>query len=109
MAGEWYTMMMHTERLIAATVILAVMSYAQAPQFLAQKHLFAAGDTIRVEFFSSPHVFDWDGDGDKDVLVGQFVNGHILLYDNVGSNNDPLFAPPEYVYADGSIITLPYS
>jgi hypothetical protein len=90
-------------------LLLVLHAHAETPLFLAPEYLLATRDTLQVELFSAPHVCDWDTDGDKDLLVGQFVYGHILFYENIGSNTDPLFAAPEYMYADGSIITLPFS
>jgi hypothetical protein len=49
---------------------------------------------------ASPAVFDWDGDGVKDLLVGEFETGPcwIRVYRNVGTNEAPRF-PAEFTYA----------
>jgi hypothetical protein len=40
--------------------------------------------------YSTPWVDDWNGDGRKDLLVGE-ANGRIALYLNVGTNANPIF------------------
>lgn len=87
----------------------ALFSYGQAPQFYTPKFLIAQDDTIDVIFYSSPITCDWDVDGDKDLLVGQFFNGYISFYENIGTNYNPVFGDSHFLYADDSIITLPYS
>ena len=43
-----------------------------------------------------PRIFDWDGDGKKDLLVGQ-ANGHIALFANTHTDADPQFGLPAYL------------
>jgi len=57
---------------------------------------------------SSPVVTDLDGDGKKDLLVGN-TNGQLLFYTNTGIDEDPNFAGFEFVEADGLGIDLPGS
>ncbi len=52
-----------------------------------------AGD-IDAGYYSAPIIYDWNNDGDKDLLVGQNNgnNGYITYYENVGSNSSPTFS-----------------
>ncbi|MGB3340326.1 MAG: hypothetical protein WBB37_02460 [bacterium] len=88
---------------------LAVSISGQAPRFYDPEFVTCQGDTIDVIFFSSPVTCDWDNDGDKDLLVGQFFYGYISFYENIGTNYVPVFGDSHFLYADDSIITLPYS
>lgn len=40
---------------------------------------------------AAPFVTDFDGDGVKDLLVGQFGQGKLRIYRNVGTNPRPKF------------------
>lgn len=48
-----------------------------------------------------PRVFDWDGDGRKDLLVGA-ADGRIQLLLNTNTNADPEFGPSSYLQVGGS-------
>jgi hypothetical protein len=61
-----------------------------------------------VGYTGSPFVFDWNGDGKKDLLIGQFTEGRVRFYANTGTNNYPAFSGFTYLQADGSDIILTY-
>lgn len=79
-----------------------------APQFLAvdrvqmydESYLTVPGTR------SSPDVVDLDGDGDKDLLVGDRL-GQLLFFSNCASDAAPAFAPYSLVYCGGAAIDLP--
>jgi hypothetical protein len=41
---------------------------------------------------AAPFVCDFDGDGLKDLLVGQFKDGLLWIYRNEGTNSEPKLA-----------------
>lgn len=62
-------------------------------ELLAPVRLQAAGKPIDTAIgHAAPFVGDFDGDGINDLLVGQFGDGLLWIYRNVGSNADPKLA-----------------
>ena len=55
---------------------------------------------------SSPHAFDLDDDGMKDLLSGN-TNGELVVYTNTGTDESPSFEGHWYVSSDGAPIDLP--
>jgi hypothetical protein len=71
-----------------------------------------SGSPIDVGTYSDPLVTDWDQDGLKDLIVGQFSEGapdegKIRFYPNTGTNQSPVFISYSYLQADGSDIVCP--
>ncbi len=55
--------------------------------------LEAAGKPIDTEVgHAAPFVADWDGDGVRDLLVGQFGDGILWVYRNAGTDDRPKLA-----------------
>ena len=55
--------------------------------------LEAAGKPIDTDVgHAAPFVADWDGDGVRDLLVGQFGEGILRIYRNQGTNAAPRLA-----------------
>jgi len=92
-----------------APLLLCSFVFASAPEFHDGIFLFDGTDTLDVGSYSAPVAFDWNADGKKDLLVGQFHYGLIRFYPNVGTNADPVFNGYELLTADDSIISLPFS
>ena len=95
-------------KLLLPTILFVCLAMAWPPIWSTPYLLTAGGVTIDVGYYAAPCVVDWDGDGVKDLVLGQFGNGNIRFYKNQGTNDNPVFTSFEYLHADGSIITLPY-
>ncbi|MBI4825719.1 MAG: VCBS repeat-containing protein [Nitrospirae bacterium] len=60
----------------------------------------ASGDIV-TGLWSVPVVYDWNGDGNKDLLIGQSNsnNGYVSYYENTGTDDEPFFSAPSYIQA----------
>jgi hypothetical protein len=66
---------------------------APAYRFAPPVRLEAAGKPIDTDVgHAAPLVVDFDGDGKNDLLVGQFGDGILWFYKNVGTNEHPQYA-----------------
>ncbi len=64
--------------------------------------LEAGGKIIDTDIgHAAPFVGDFDGDGVNDLLVGQFGEGILWIYKNVGTGSQPKLAPG-VKFKDGS-------
>ena len=71
--------------------------------------LEAGGKPIDVEIgHAAPFYADMDGDGVKDLLVGQFGGGKLRIYKNVGSHSAPKFDDFTMFQAAGADATVPF-
>ena len=52
---------------------------------------------------AAPLFVDWDGDGQKDLLVGQFGGGKLRIYRNSGKKDAPEFGGFEWFKAAGEV------
>lgn len=67
---------------------------AQAVEFEKPVRLQAGGEFIDTEIgHAAPCVADFDGDGLKDLLVGQFGGGKLWIFRNKGTNAEPELSP----------------
>jgi hypothetical protein len=64
-----------------------------SPELEQPVRLEAAGKPIDTDIgHAAPFVCDFDGDGVKDLLVGQFKDGILWIYRNEGTNSQPKLA-----------------
>lgn len=78
----------------------------QGPQFEAPVRLKAGEAFIQVEApgYACPSWADVDGDGKKDLVVGQFRKGAMKVYRNLG---DGKLAEGKWLEAGGKVAEVP--
>ncbi len=76
------------------------------PKFAAPVQLEAGGAVVATEEpgYASPCLHDVDGDGHKDLVVGQFAGGKMKIY---RGNEDGEFLAGEWLEAGGEIAEVP--
>ncbi len=96
------------QRLLILVLVITGIAFAQPPMFHNYIYVEALGAPIVVSAHANPCVVDWNGDGVKDLLLGEFTGGRIRFYSNDGGNSEPHFTTYTYLQADGAMIQLPY-
>jgi hypothetical protein len=75
------------------------------PQFLPAKFFQQQADELKFGALVTPFSFDWDNDGDEDLICGNTA-GYIGFIKNLDGGNPPRWAAPVYLKADGQIIRI---
>lgn len=75
------------------------------PQFLAPKYFQQQAQDVKFGALVTPVSFDWDGDGDEDLICGNTA-GYIGFIENLDGNNPPKWAAPKYLEADGKVFRV---
>ena len=94
------------QRLLAALGLFCGSALCSAAEFERPVRLKAGGVAIRVESpgYAAPCWADVDGDGKKDLLVGQFNQGKIRVFKNLGEGS---FAAGDWLKAEGKVAEVP--
>jgi hypothetical protein len=93
-------------RLLAAILPFCGVAFCSAAEFDRPVRLKADGVAVRVERpgFAAPCWADMDGDGKKDLLVGQFAEGKIRVFKNLGEGK---LAAGVWLQAEGQAAIVP--
>lgn len=76
------------------------------PQFLPPRYFRQKAAGVKFGALATPYAFDWDGDGDEDLIVGNTA-GYIGLIENLdGDPHSPKLAEPVYLQAGGRPIRI---
>ncbi len=94
------------KRILVTLGLVCGASGCGVNEFKPPVQLMADGAAIRVEApgYAAPCWADMDGDGKKDLLVGQFNEGKIRIFKNLG---DGKFAAGEWLKAEGKVAEVP--
>ena len=92
--------------LFSALLFCCGSALCSAADFEAPVRLKAGGAAVRVESpgYAAPCWADIDGDGKKDLLVGQFNQGKIRVFKNLGAEK---FAAGDWLQAEGKVAEVP--
>lgn len=72
------------------------------PQFLAPQYFQQEADTLKCGALATPVGFDWDGDGDTDIVSGNTA-GFVEIFENLSGTNvaEPSWAAPVRLEVEG--------
>lgn len=102
----------------AAAVVLPASAFAAAANAQAGKSPLAPPVQVQAEGggiditevgHAAPFHADIDGDGKRDLLVGQFGGGKLRIYKNEGTDAEPRFGRYDYMKAGADRGTVPAS
>ncbi len=75
------------------------------PVFLPPKYFQQQAADVKFGALVTPVSFDWDGDGDDDLVCGNTA-GYVGLIENLNGANPPKWAAPRLLEADGQVIRI---
>jgi hypothetical protein len=75
------------------------------PGFLPPQFFRQQADEVKFGVLVTPYSFDWDNDGDEDLICGNSA-GYVGFIENLDGGNPPKWAAPVYLEAAGKVIRI---
>ena len=93
--------------LFLTSLLVSAAALAYTPDYQSPFMVMDSGSPITLSVgHANPLVTDWNGDGLKDLIVGQYSGGKLRYYQNSDSNDSPMFSGYTYMQADGTDISV---
>ncbi|MEG3656797.1 VCBS repeat-containing protein [Arenibacter palladensis] len=73
--------------------------------YVNKGRIMADGKEIDVYGAPSPNFADFDGDGDLDLICGEFLD-KFTWFENIGTKEEPVYAEGEYLSNEKGVITM---
>jgi hypothetical protein len=77
----------------------------EAPKYADSVRIEAGGKPLDVYGRPSPSFQDWDGDGDLDLICGEFLD-RLTYFENTGSRTEPQYAEGKFLTHGGEVIRM---
>lgn len=75
------------------------------PYFVSPRFFRQYADDVKFGALVTPFSFDWDGDGDDDLICGNTA-GYIGFIENLDGGNPPRWAESVYLHAEGKPVRI---
>jgi hypothetical protein len=98
--GEWMQGPLH-----GYVYFMKNLGSNEEPVWAEAKQIEAGGAAMEVYGCPSPNLADWDGDGDLDVVLGEFMD-KCTYFENTGTRMEPVYAAGRRLSHKGKAITM---
>lgn len=98
--GEWTRGPLH-----GYVYLLRNNGTTEEPRYARPVKVQAGGKPIDVYGMPSPNAADFDGDGDLDLLCGEFLDG-FTYFQNIGTRTEPRYAAPRRLTHSGQPLAM---
>jgi hypothetical protein len=94
--------------ILALLAVLAGAAAADMPGVVEGVKINNGVYELKLSGDTNPTVVDWNNDGLKDLLVGEYQAGYITLFLNQGTDINPVFDGGEKVKSNGLPISVSF-